>query len=220
MKILDNGIAIVETDTHIGKWIQESGRIDHDMTVQDYIIPMFQPDWTVLDVGADVGSHTVRYAERARRVIAFEPNPEEFRCLVHNTKHLPNVLCLPVALGLNDEWRKLMRCENEGAGHLHPHEDGDTWVVRLDDLNFRKLDFIKIDAEGFEWHILGGAKRTIERVRPIILMEMNAGALYRFDRTYRDIFELLASHNYGWRSFPNGCDLVNTEQYDLLATPK
>lgn len=220
MKILENGIAIVETDTHIGRWIQESGRIDHDLTVQEHIIPMFKPDWWVLDVGADVGSHTVRYAERAARVIAFEPNRDEFDCLVWNCKHLPNVTCLPLALSSCRDLRELLVCENAGAGYLAPRRTGSVQCIPLDELPLERCDFIKIDVEGYEPYVLSGAAKTIRRYRPILLLEMNAGALERYGHTYGHVFEELALAGYQWRSFAQDCDLNHTPQYDLLATPK
>lgn len=220
MKILDNGIAVLEGDSHIGRWVQESGRIDHDLTVEKHILPMFKPEWHVLDVGADVGSHTVRYAERAARVTAFEPNRDEFACLVWNCRHLPNVTCLPLALGNQRDLRSLKTCENAGAGYLDPHEAGPVMVVTLDSLPWERLDFLKIDVEGYEMFVLGGAYLTIRRYKPIILMEMNAGALDRYGYSYTQVFAWLAHHGYTWRSFAQDVDLNHEPQYDLLATPK
>lgn len=221
MKILDNGIAVIETDSHIGRWIQESGRIDHDLTVQDHILPMFEPDWCVVDVGSDVGSHTVRYAENAARVIAFEPNPEEFTCLVWNCRNLRNVTCLPLALSDRRDLRALLRCDNAGAGHIDPHgTDGSIMCVPLDSLPLERMDFLKIDVEGYEPRVLDGAAKTIHRYRPLILLEMNAGTLARYGADYRTIFDWLMRFGYTWRSFPQDVDLFNTPQYDLLATPK
>lgn len=219
MKILENGLAVLEVDSHISTWVRESGRIDHDLTVQDYIIPMFQPDWHVADVGADIGSHTVRYAERAARVIAFEPNHDQFNCLVWNCRNLPNVTCLPLALGQSTRICKLQKCENAGAGHIGPDGD-DVAMIPMDHLPFVRLDFLKLDVEGYELFVLAGARRLIQTYRPIILMEMNAGCLARYGQTYYEVLEALSSLGYEWRSFPTSCDLMNTPQYDLLATPK
>lgn len=220
MKILDNGIAIVETDTHIGRWIQESGRIDHDLTVQDHILPMFKPDWWVIDVGADVGSHTVAYARAAGRVLAFEPNREEFACLVYNCRHSLNVTCFPLALSSCRDMRSLMTCENVGAGYLDPYAQGPILCMPLDAIPLVRLDFLKIDVEGYEPKVLRGAYETIRQFKPIILMEMNAGALARYDCDYKGVFYDLSYLGYQWRSFAQDCDLMNTPQYDLLATPK
>lgn len=220
MKILGNDIAVLESDSHISKWIQECGRVDHDRTVELYILPLLKPEWHVLDIGADVGSHTVRYAERAARVLAFEPNPEQFACLVYNCRNLKNVTCLPIALSAVRDYRALMTCENAGAGYLDPLAAGPVMCMPLDALPLERLDFLKIDVEGYEPKVLIGGQSQIHRFRPVILLEMNAGALARYGADYRTIFAWLDSHGYAWRSFAQDCDLMSEPQYDLLATPK
>lgn len=48
MKILDNNIAVLEGDTHISKWVQETRRLDHDEYSLSLILPHLDPgDWVV-----------------------------------------------------------------------------------------------------------------------------------------------------------------------------
>lgn len=82
-------IAVIEGDTHIARWIEEGQRIDHDPMVDGAICPLIPIGGTVIDGGANIGTHTVPYAARVGLmgfVHAFEPNPAAFECLRHNVR--------------------------------------------------------------------------------------------------------------------------------------
>ena len=49
-------------------------------------------------------------------------------------------------------------------------------MMTLDSLDLSRLDLIKIDVEGMELEVLQGAKATLERFRPIIIVERAQGA--------------------------------------------
>lgn len=219
---LHNGIAIVEGDTHISRWVVESGRLDHDLTVEGHILPLLKPDFWIVDAGADIGSHTIRYAQAAPngRVLAFEPNREEYECLIHNMKGHTNVFCYRFGLSNCIETPTLRTCDNAGAGYLDREVNGNVVCVPLDHLHLPRLDFFKLDVEGYELWALWGAQKTIAAHHPTMLVEMNAGTLARNSVTYSQIFEFLGAMGYEWRSFAQNVDLMNEPQYDLLATPK
>lgn len=50
----------------------------------------------------------------------------------------------------------------------------DVQVKRLDDFGIADVDFIKIDVEGHELEVLKGGAATIERYRPVLLMEVHS----------------------------------------------
>src|SRR5688572_13750228 len=113
MIILGNGLAVIEGDTHVSHWVQESGRLDHDQNMLPVILPYIRPgDW-VLDVGAFIGDHTIAYLDAVREgtVLAFEPNPEAFRCLRWNCKKSINF-----NMGLSDKNEILDIKLNPNAG--------------------------------------------------------------------------------------------------------
>ncbi|MGE0701506.1 MAG: FkbM family methyltransferase [Hyphomicrobiaceae bacterium] len=151
---------------------------------------------TLVDVGANVGNHTV-YALKllgAERVIAFEPNPAAAELLRINlalngltgrvTHHLA---------GLSDR--------KSAARLVHPgHKDlgstrvavgggdtgGDCLVTTGDEALAGENDIalIKIDTEAMELEVLRGLRRTIERCRPRLFVEV--------DDANRDAFLSLA----------------------------
>ena len=145
-----------------------------------------RPGETVVEVGANIGGHTVAIAQAvgaAGRVVAIEPQPVVFQALCANLalNCLLNVTALNC--GCADSPRELAlpavdyaQEGNFGGIALRPQGAGHASAVRcepLDDLlrDCAQVDFIKIDVEGMEQHVLAGATRTIDRFRPVLYVE-------------------------------------------------
>lgn len=125
-----------------------------------------------VDVGAHVGSWSVHMARWFREVIAFEPHDENYRCLVENVKHLPNVLCCNAACGSVKATASIKK-HGTNSGCMTLVGGNDFQVIRLDDFGLMELDFLKIDVEGFEGHVIRGALEVIGNFRPVIVYENN-----------------------------------------------
>lgn len=130
-------------------------------------------DWRyAVEVGAHVGSWTRVLADRFKHVMAFEPMQANFGCLSRNTAHLKNVSLLSCAVGA-EIGRCSMAGGRENSGQAHVAEGADVPVFPLDRFGLQTLDFLKIDAEGFELPAIEGARETIARCQPVILIEEN-----------------------------------------------
>lgn len=221
MKILPNGIAVIEGDTHISRWVEQSGRLDHDQNALPAILARIRPGDTVIDVGAFIGDHTVAYAVKtglAGMVHAFEPNPAAYECLLHNTKDRPNVHCHNYALGDMANHAAAMHYDaNAGASHLAGAaslDDPVIDIVRLDEFLLCHVNFIKIDAEGYEPKVLAGAAQTIARCRPILYVEVNEGALNRQRSSGAALLRQIAGLGYAIEEPPH-----RGPQYDVFCPP-
>lgn len=142
----------------------------------------------VLDIGANIDNHALFFATRmkAAKVVVMEPNPLALAPLVGNivVNGLSDVIDMGyLGVGLSDRnaggFGMKRHDRNLGATKMKPGQ-GELEVRRGDDL-FEDLtpDLIKIDVEGMEMGVLGGLSDTIERARPLILIEVddeNAGA--------------------------------------------
>jgi FkbM family methyltransferase len=213
-------VATIENDTHISRWVLESGRLDHDQNTLPLLAPYIHKGFTVVDVGGFIGDHTEYYVNRVGRtgkVYAFEPNPPAFECLKYNMDRYPNVACLNVGASDRPHGMALATDSNMGASHA---VEGDALkCITIDSLNLTECHFIKMDCEGMEIKALDGAKATIAKHRPTMLIEVNRGALKRQGASAEALFMWLDVHGYTYRNIYAEQGLTD-EQLDILCLPK
>jgi FkbM family methyltransferase len=129
---------------------------------------------TFCDVGANVGAYTLFAAKRVGkegRVVAFEPAPSIYDHLIYNidANGFANVEPYNIALGEQNGYIAFTYETNDlGKSHVAPnHQLGNIAVNMrtLDDfareMNIQRVDYIKIDTEGFERSVIMGAKSLI-----------------------------------------------------------
>lgn len=167
-------------DQYIGRSLDLYGEFSEGEVV--VFRQIVQPGHTVVEVGANIGAHTVLLAELAAaagRVIAFEPQRIVFQTLCANValNSLPNVVCLQQAVSSQPGSIKIpmfdyTREGNFGGLSLGTFDFGeDVPVVTIDSLDLPQCHFIKIDVEGMETEVLRGAAQTVERFKPILYVE-------------------------------------------------
>jgi hypothetical protein len=61
-----------------------------------------------------------------------------------------------------------------------------------------RVDFIKCDVEGAELHVLRGAKRTLEKFQPTVLLENEDRLTQAFGYTPADVVQFLLDRGYGY----------------------
>ena len=225
MEIIRQGIAILEEDTHISKWVRETGLIDHGQWIEHYFRRFFGEGDTVVDAGAFIGDHTVPYAQLVGptgRVLAFEPNPAAHECLSHNTRAYPWVQTLHAGLSDTDGKFYIVPNDNAGASHLSLTHSPRVLMPRLvnvwplDDAEIPSLAFMKIDVEGMEVDVLEGAKKTLQRCRPALLIEASVHQK-RVGRSHNHIFQWLTDNLEDVTLFPP--THTGQPQYDIEVIP-
>ena len=151
----------------------------------------------VADVGANVGCTSILFGELAQHVIAFEPSPSTFRFLQANIERsgLRNIEAHNCGLGAAPGESNLTFSTNNRAGAFvsgtlktsSGHVTEPVRIERLDDyvrrLQIPRLDFIKIDTEGFEKSVIAGGRDVIARDAPLVVLELNHWCLNVFQRT-------------------------------------
>ncbi len=167
-------------DAFIGRSLDLYGEwCDDELFVLGQVL---SPGDVVLDVGANIGTHTVFFANKVTRkglVIAFEPQRLVFQTLCGNValNGLTNVTCLMAAVG--DRRGQLLfpavdpeRTFNFGAVTPSSNGTGEAVdVLPIDELELPRCALIKVDVEGMESSVLAGAKETIARCRPALFLE-------------------------------------------------
>ncbi len=165
---------------------------------------LIAPGMTVIEVGANIGSHTVSLAKkvgRGGRVIAIEPQRVIQQYLSANIalNTLDNVECIRAGAGAENGQMIVPRVDyfahaNQNFGSLSLVAEGEgesVAVIRLDDIIADKtIQVIKIDVEGMEADVLRGAAGLIAANRPVIYVENDRPA------NSDELVSLLWSMNY------------------------
>lgn len=183
----------------------------------------FVPEGAVaVDVGAHYGDYALVLATlvgRAGSVLALEPSRSARRVLADNV-HLNDaaqILIEPFAAGAVSETAELHHHPDPSRaslGEMGPAGTGSEPVeVRtLDEILDRhgivRLDFVKIDVEGAELDVLVGARRSIERFRPVIMFEYQELAAERLGHDPLDAWRYLESLGYSIRALDRADRLV------------
>lgn len=177
-------------------WLRDGGK---DMSAERLLefvlaeqawLSEIAPDYTVKqgDVVLDVGSHVGTFGDDALRrgaskVIMIEPDPVNVECIRRNfAKEIAEGRVVLVAEGAWDAESTLefsTGVANSGTGSFVVKEvSGKTISVRvrpidamLREVGVTKLDFVKMDIEGAERHALAGAKETLAKFRPRLMLD-------------------------------------------------
>src|SRR5688572_25748250 len=160
-------------------------------------LSLVRPGNNVLDIGANVGAHSVFFSHLVRakgRVLAFEPlepNVTAFRETLRRRSRIDNICVLARAVGnpLSTGEEVTIKVpsgdltqaslERQSAGSWRGKSTIEEHRVSLTSIDaesevqaLRHIDFVKIDVEGGELNVLKGAARTLSAHQPIIYSEL------------------------------------------------
>ena len=201
------------------------------------------PSAVVIDVGANVGAFSLGLAKGCLdcgitkiEIVSFEPNPNVYERLLGNIANNINlkplinteILAIGSQIGMMG---MVFEPENTGHGRISD-ADGNYVSVEMTtldkyfkDKNLQRLDFIKIDVEGYEPFVIDGAIQTIKIHKPDIYIEITPSWFHERGRSSSLLFDTLS--NLGYQFFYDDIDrLVPLEQkknclpfqYNVLAT--
>ena len=201
-----------------------------------FMVRCLKPGDGMIDVGANIGVYAIQAASVVGpfgKIHAFEPNKKTFemldrtmrangfseRCVLHNA-----------GLGASDttgSFHLSSHATNPGSSYISVRSGGEQVDIhRMDSIEYeRPIRFIKIDVEGYEYHVIEGAKATLAAHSPTILTEF-------FPRSLKEIgqvcgtryIELLESLGYRMTVFSTTGDRAsvtpsNASQYEEITTP-
>ena len=151
-----------------------------------------------LDVGAHVGIWTKRLSTIFERVISFEPVKEHIECWNENCKGINNVEIHEIGISNKvDVVDMKVTQHNSGMSTLEFNPDRirtskitQVNTTTIDNYNFGKIDFIKIDTESHELCVLEGAINTLEKYKPSIFIEIHPKELKKENNAYNFLCKL------------------------------
>lgn len=174
----------------ISQSIAINGRYeDQQLSLVEHLFSHKLQDKVVLDIGANIGNHTVAFSQMAKAVYAFEPNPVVFEVLKLNTKPFSNVHLFNLGASVETgSIQALIPKRNCGAGavvsdRFVKKQDEDYINLTFDVVALDALDalageavgLVKIDVEGHELQAFRGMQSLLSAQKPIILFEQNSG---------------------------------------------
>lgn len=159
------------------------------MAMDQYDAKTFlKPDSIVIDAGANIGVFSILAAKLAQngKIFAFEPVKNTYDILKKNVGQIPQVVVLNQGLGDKEKSQEILTASrNVGMNAMADSElalknkryfDGSekTYITTIDNAvekqKIQRVDFIKIDTEGYESQIIEGARQTIRKWKPTIAM--------------------------------------------------
>lgn len=177
---------------------------------------VLRPGMTYVDAGANDGLYSLFASRKVGdhgRVIAIEPSHREYERLLANLSlnKASNVEALKLALGA-DEGEVTLAIAEEGhegqntigtavsnpkvATQTHEVVPMRTLDTLVEERGLTRVDAVKLDVEGSEVDALEGAKRTIERYRPLLQIEAEEERLASQHRTKTELLGILGDHGY------------------------
>jgi len=206
---------------------------------QIFFTDLFKPNYTIIDIGANIGATVLKYSKLATegKVFGFEPSKKNFKRLTDHIKlnNISNIVPLNFGLGSEKSTLKLFEVveSNPGMNRILQNQDEnfnfeeieinvlDTWI---EENKITKIDCIKIDVEGFEMEVLKGAYRTLEVFKPILFIEVIDSNLKENNSSALDVYNYLSNFNYTIykaynKQILNELELQNC-QFDILCIPK
>jgi FkbM family methyltransferase len=157
-----------------------------------------------IDIGANFGHTIIPFKRLFKKIVGFEITPDNFQCLIENTRKSPNVVCYN--LGLSNQHTMVNVLEYKTAGSVNTIQstrlitdssrNRSPMVVQRPvttlDLMFPTeiASFIKIDVEGHEVEVLKGGRELISRSQGLLYIETS-------DKNRESICSLLG--HFGWK---------------------
>jgi len=209
-----DGEFIISTKSDLLARILRDGRYEPEWANE--FLSHVTPGAEIIDVGANIGFYTIAAAKKGARVLAIEPTAAAFRRLSENVRRNGVEAQVVLYHGLvsdiegEREFHVIEGMEEYAsmapiqAGYAREENQilskvrARTLDSLADEFGFRP-SLIKVDTEGAEFLVFTGAKKIIEKYRPIVMSELSNLLLSGFDTSGDKVLEIFYKANYECR---------------------
>lgn len=189
----------------------------HEPVSTKLVSKLLKKNMTCLDIGSNIGYYVLlenKILDGTGRIIALEPSPENFEYLTKNIQrqNSNNIELHNIAAGnVSGNLNFLMYPDESNSGHIISDDEVKNTFgnvisvpvkpidILVKELNIKKLDFLRMDVEGYEFEILKGMLETLEEFRPIIQIEVHRSIMG--NENTKQFFEILQKLNYEIKSY-------------------
>jgi FkbM family methyltransferase len=194
----------------------------HELNESRFLNRFLKPEMVLVDIGANQGEFSLFAAKRLPqgRVYAFEPMNVFFDQLTENISLNRYSNIQTFHFGLSDQQGqvpiylgKTGAGEHEGLGTIFQSQQRNRFIQNIelrifDDeaehAKIEKIDFLKIDVEGAELMVLNGARKTLGKTRPVVMIEMNEDTYRAAGYSGEDIKKFFREMNYSMNRIRKG----------------
>jgi len=154
--------------------------IFYEWNLLEYIDTHYHDQHTILDIGANIGNHSLFFAKylNYEHIYAFEPMRKNIELFQQNLeKYKDKCTFFETALGSKEDTLPLFNTSEHNSGGYSLVQQPASFQVdsipvkTLDSFHLEHISLIKIDVENFEADVLKGGKETIMKSKPLILLE-------------------------------------------------
>lgn len=222
-KVQGNQMLLDLNDLGIGRELALYGV--HEKNSTEEVKSIVKPGMKILEVGANIGYYAlleVKLAGPTGHLYAIEPAPYNFELLKRNIdlNNIKNADLNQAAFGEKRTKTKFYVYDRSNLSSFIKRDDMgmectevEVEVLTLDDfIKFKKVDFIRMDVEGYELEILKGARNILssDEKPKIFFIEVHSELLHMKGSSAREIVEMLGSFGYEvrksfWRGSMNPC---------------
>jgi len=190
--------------------------LDSERETQKWLCDNVKPDWECVEVGAHIGYTSILLASLGRHVASFEANTRSARMfrinLLHNESRLKrafnNIELYNYAVGNQSgphtETLYLTGEEGEFGKTESEFEFVTLDEVLLDYNKIEELHLIFVDADGWDYDVLLGSAKLIEKFHPFIVLEANYALAWR-QRSVHDVLDFAHKFSYEYKWLDKDC---------------
>ena len=150
----------------------------------------------VVDIGANIGNHSIAFSKISKKVYSFEAHPRTFEILKFNTDKYKNIKIFNIGISnkKGSLFFKNIITTNIGGKKLSKTGSIKSQINKLDNIikSDKKIKLIKIDIEGHEHEALLGMKKLLSNNNSLILLEFCEESIAK----RRKIINFLRDNNY------------------------
>lgn len=240
---INNKQLIIEGDDSEGILLYSQKTNSFSFYLQKLVIDLCLSDtkkYTILNAGANLGLVCLPISLFCDKVYAFEPLPRIFEYLKRNIENnkIQNIEAFNCALGDAEDilqmepygWDKtpkdsghsviVNRSYNYGSLEQYVPKTNagiiDVKAKTIDSYEFKDLDILLLDTEGYEPYVIEGSKKTIQQHKPYIIIEHEVGHVQCRHMTSKSIIDNILKLGYEDVKIIIK-DVKNHENYNLLS---
>ncbi|HET6244032.1 MAG: FkbM family methyltransferase [Bacteroidetes bacterium] len=225
----------INVNVNLNDWIQKQiyffGIYEIEKTETYFWKKIIKPGFIILDIGANIGYYSLLASKLTGiqgKIYSFEPVKATFNKLLNNIQlnNFQNIFINNIAISDIEGEIELFVADDLNTGTssitLHHNFSGQKEIAKslpLDSFvqsnkEIHKIDLIKIDVEGSEFHVLKGMKYVLSEFQPFILIEILDEKLNLVNTNKEEVYAYMEKFNY----FP--FEIISSDKVKPILVPK